>query len=406
MNSQLAAHAMLRSTLAAVRGVRHSMQLPLSARIASYRDRRGLPPNDPGIERVIQEGVGWLGRAQDNANPIDGGIARHFSLVTGWSPSYPETTGYIVPTLLEYGRLYKDAAVRQRAKRALDWLVSIQFPDGGFQGGPIGAEPLVPVTFNTGQILLGLAAGVREFGDEYRQAMARAADWLVKTQDPDGCWRAHPTPFAHPGEKAYETHVAWGLFEAARVAPESRYANAALANVRWALTRQKLNGWFSHCCLTDATQPLTHTLGYVLRGLVEAYLFTQDAKLLQACRKTADGLLSALQADGFLPGRLRADWNAAVPWACLTGTAQIAICWLLLYRQTDDLRYRDAAYAANRYVRRTVTLTGPPTVRGGVKGSFPVDGSYGQYEYLSWACKFLVDSLLLERALRESKRSS
>jgi len=116
--------------------------------------------------------------------------------------------------------------------------------------------------------------------------------------------------------------------------------------------------------------------------------------------------LSALQADGFLPGRLRADWDAAVPWACLTGTAQIAICWLLLYRQTNDLRYRDAAYAANRYVRRTVTLTGPLTVRGGVKGSFPVDGSYGQYEYLSWACKFLVDSLLLERALRESKRSS
>ena len=89
-----------------------------------------------------------------------------------------------------------------------------------------------------------------------------------------------------------------------------------------------------------------------------------------------------------------------MPWACLTGTAQIAICWLLLYQETDDLRYRDAAYAANRYVRRTVTLTGSPAIRGGVKGSFPVYGSYGQYEYLSWACKFLVDSLLLESALR------
>ncbi|MCI3953504.1 MAG: hypothetical protein K0R53_3004, partial [Burkholderiales bacterium] len=129
MNSQLATPGMIRSTLEVVRGLRHSMQLPLSARIAGYRDGRGLPPNDPGIEPVIQEGIAWLGTAQDNADPPDGGIARHFSLITGWSPSYPETTGYIVPTLLEYGRRYKDASVRQRAKRALDWLVSIQFPD-------------------------------------------------------------------------------------------------------------------------------------------------------------------------------------------------------------------------------------------------------------------------------------
>ena len=77
----------------------------------------------------------------------------------------------------------------------LDWLVSIQFPAGGFQAGRIEAQPRVPVTFNTGQILLGLAAGFAEFGDNYRDAMCRAADWLVSTQDADGCWRKFPSPF-------------------------------------------------------------------------------------------------------------------------------------------------------------------------------------------------------------------
>ena len=72
----------------------------------------------------------------------------------------------------------------------LDWLVKIQLGNGGFQGGLIDSEPVVPVTFNTGQILLGLAAGVREFSDQYRLAMCRAADWLVRTQDSDGCWRS------------------------------------------------------------------------------------------------------------------------------------------------------------------------------------------------------------------------
>ena len=96
----------------------------------------------------------------------------------------------------------------------------------------------MPVTFNTGQILLGLAAGVSHFGPAYRQAMIAAADWLVQTQDDDGCWRKHATPFAKPGEKAYETHVAWGLYEAARLEPGRGYAEAATKNLNWALSHQ------------------------------------------------------------------------------------------------------------------------------------------------------------------------
>ena len=52
----------------------------------------------------------------------------------------------------------------------------------------------------------------------------------------------------------------------------------------------------------------------------------------------------------------------------------------------------------NRFVRRSVRLDAPPEIRGGVKGSFPVSGSYGAYEYLNWAAKFLVDAMQLEIA--------
>jgi len=233
--------------------------------------------------------------------------------------------------------------------------------------------------------------------------MCRAAEWLVKTQDADGCWRKYPTPFAARDEKAYETHVAWGLLEAARCEPNRTYVEAALANVQWALRHQRENGWFDHCCLTDPSQPLTHTLGYALRGVLEAHRFTKDLALLHACRKTADGLLTAIQEDGFLPGRLDASWRGRVPWACLTGTVQIALCWLMLYQDTGEARYRDAAYAANNYVRRTVKIDGLPEMRGGVKGSFPVSGGYGTYQFLSWASKFFVDSNLLENCIREKE---
>ena len=205
-------------------------------------DRRGLPRVDPGPEKLIHEGIAWLGRAQDYSVSNDGGVARDFSLIKGWATSYPETTGYIVPTMLDYARAFNDECSRKRAARMLDWLISIQLPGGGFQGGRIDSRPVVPVTFNTGQILLGLAAGVVEFGSRYRDSLEMAAQWLVDTQDPDGCWRKHPTPFAKPGEKAYETHVSWGLFEAARVASDRAYGEAGLRNVLWALTKQKDNG--------------------------------------------------------------------------------------------------------------------------------------------------------------------
>jgi hypothetical protein len=390
---------MFRTILRSIRNVRPSQRLPEIAKKEREIDVSGLPRADHEITQAIRESIEWIGRAQDNSASNDGGVARDFSLLTGWNASYPETTGYIIPTLLAYAKINNDEAVRSRAKRMLDWLVSIQFPDGGFQGSVIGAVPQIPVTFNTGQILLGLASGTEEFGDEYREPLRRAADWLVRTQDGDGCWRKHRSPFANPSDKAYETHVSWGLFEAARLEPESNYAEAAIANIKWALSLQRANGWFENCCLSEPEHPLTHTLGYVLRGVIEAYRFTNDDLFLNASRKTADSLLTALRDDGALPGRLDSKWHGTVSWSCLTGNVQIAACWLLLFEYTGDVKYRDAAVAANKFVRRTIRLDGQPEIRGAVKGSFPVTGDYCAYEYPNWASKFFIDSHIMEQAL-------
>jgi hypothetical protein len=379
--------------------------LPKAARDERRRDLGGLPLEGLSLSQAIEEGVSWLCRAQDSSASGDGGVSRHYSLISGWAPSYPETTGYIIPTLLEYSRIRGDNAVRIRARRMLDWLVSIQLPEGGFQAGTIDSPLIIPVTFNTGQILLGLASGVREFGEPYREPMRRAADWLVMTQDSDGCWRRHTTPHAAPGEKTYETHVSWGVMEAARIQPNAAYVESALANVRWALKWQKDNGWMDRCCLTDPTRPLTHTLGYALRGILEAHRFSRDEVFLQSGQRMADGLLRVLDDDGFLPGRIGPDWRGTVHWACLTGSAQVAICWWMLFQDTGRPDYLDAARLATRYVRRTMRLEGSEGVRGGVKGSFPLTGEYGRYQYLNWACKFLVDACILEQYAQKSGSS-
>ena len=377
-------------------------KLPAAAKQTMRRDRELAVRPDPGIEASVKEGIAWLGRAQDHSASADGGVARDYSLVNGWATSYPETTGYIIPTMLEYGHRYGDQDAITRAQRMLDWLVSIQLPGGGFQGGVIGATPVVPVTFNTGQILFGLAAGVKEFGDAYRAPMTEAAVWLRDSLDDDGCWRKHATPFAKTGDKTYETHVAWALLEADRVAPDNGYGEAGLTNIRWAIGNQQANGWLADCCLNKADIPLTHTLGYALRGILEAYEFSKDQQYLDAGIATADGLLSAINKDGYLPGRLDRDWNPAVEWVCLTGSVQIAICWLMLHRYTGNDEYKQAALAANAYVRRTMDIDGPDETRGAIKGSHPVDGDYGRFQYLNWACKFFIDANLLELDLQQA----
>ncbi len=391
---------MLRSTIGLARRARDYAQLPLSLIAAQHRDRWEGLGSDPGIEWAVKEGLAWLGRAQDASATQDGGVARDYCLSEGWAASYPETTGYIIPTMLAHAGLRREDPLRKRARRMLDWLVSIQLPGGGFQGGMVNQSPVVPVTFNTGQILIGLAAGVSEFGDAYRGAMRAAADWLVQTQDPDGCWSRYPTPFADRGEQAYKTHVSWGLVEAERLVPGRGYADAALRNVRWALSHQRPNGWFARCCLDDPNQPLTHTIGYALRGLLEVQSFNGDPSLLAAARRTADGLLTAIRRDGALSGRLDSDWGAAVSWSCLTGNVQIAHSLLILYDRTGHVRYRDAAYELNRAVRRTLRVDDPDETRGAVKGSFPIDGDYGKFSYPNWATKFAIDSYTAEQQIR------
>jgi hypothetical protein len=385
---------MLSVLRAQARSLLRLAQLPPAARAARRRDRAGLPAVAPDSEAVLDATMAWLCRAQDHSASADGGVARDYSLLSGWASSYPETTGYIIPTFIEYARRAPSEEMRERARRMADWL-RIQLPGGGIQGGKIDSTPVVPVTFNTGQVLLGLAAAEREFGG-YRSALRRAADWLVETQDADGCWRRYPTPFAAAGEKEYETHVAWGLFEAERIEQGRGYGDAGLANVRWALSSQGRDGWFSKCCLDDAARPLTHTIAYALRGVLEAYRFSTDRRFLVAARRTADSLMSTLRDDGAMPGRFLPGWLPAVDSACLTGVAQVAHCWLSMFGFTGEARYRDAAHLANRFVCRTVSLEEPPETRGGIRGSFPIDGDYAPYEYVSWGAKSVADSLMLE----------
>jgi hypothetical protein len=189
------------------------------------------------------------------------------------------------------------------------------------------------------------------------------------------------------------------------VAPGHGYSDAGLKQVDWALTKQAPNGWFASNCLTNPQAPLTHTIGYVLRGVLEGHRLSQRADLLAAARKTADGLIPAIEPGGRLPGRLTSHWKGQADYVCLTGSVQIAHCLFLLHQITGDIHYLQKGQELTSYVRRTMALDGSENQRGGVKGSFPIDGDYGQWEYLNWAAKFFIDAHLLELDIQEVRHA-
>jgi hypothetical protein len=354
--------------------------------------------DDPGPDAVIDAGIDWLLRAQrDNASG-DAGFASSYALGRGWGRSYPETTGYIISTLLDPDVLSRRPESRAAANDAADWLLSIQTPSGGWAGSVVGASH-EPVTFNTGQILIGLSDVIRTLGRDDRAEVRHACEWLVSMQDEDGAWRRGHSRFAIPGPSTYELHTSWGLLAAAEALDEPSFKAAALRQADWALGQQQENGWFARCDLTDGARPLTHTIAYAVRGLIEAWRHSQDRRYLDAAVRTSSALATLTDETGFLAGRLSSDWSAAVEWACVTGTSQMAICWGLLYEQTRDTSFRAALRRANAFVRKTVRLEGGDALRGGAPGSYPIDGGYCRYELLNWATKFTVDAQLAELRL-------
>ena len=346
-------------------------------------------------EEILNSLILWI----LNAQRADGGIAAYYSLLTGYSESYPEVTGYIIPTLYEFACPTRDDRMRAAAERATRWLLSLQMPSGAFPGGLYGAEAQ-PSVFNTGQILQGLVRASIETKDvDTRNAAIAAADWLVAVQQPDGSWSG---PGAYQGAShAYYSMVSWALAELSECDSDQRYGLAAEKNLAWVLSHFQPSGWVDGINLRGHPNYL-HFIAYVLQGVLECAILRRRDDAIRAVEKSAWVLLRKFETNKFLAGAYEADFKRGLRFACLTGNAQMSCVWLRLFEVTDDLRYLNAALKMNEMLKQLVPVRGSQGIAGGVSGSNPVWGRYQPLRYISWGCKFFADALLLEQRLKRS----
>jgi hypothetical protein len=358
------------------------------------------------IETHLKAAADWLLVAQQ-ATPDDG-VAHSYDIrARAWLASYPETTGYVIPTLYDYARYYDAPQYMVAARRMTEWESDIQLEDGGVRAGTMSAEIVAPTIFNTGQALFGWAKAYLETGDErFRISLIRAADWLLAAQDEDGAWRRFPSPFTTSKLNSYNTRSAFGLVRAFEALGDSRYLDAAIRNVEWTLGRAHPNGWLPDNCLIkkDKDTALTHTIAYSIRGILEVGTAADRNEYIERALHMARQVASRQRADGALPAFYTPEWTTEVAWTCVTGNSQMAINWLRLAQLTGDHSLKQHAVRANRFNMSIQDLeTGDLKVRGALKGSHPVNGGYMTYKYPNWATKFFMDGLMLEQQFDKAR---
>jgi Formyl transferase len=353
----------------------------------------------------LRAAASWLARAQDVTG--DAGFSGRYKLRTGWTSSYPETTGYIVPTLLKLQRELPDGGgFRDRARRAIEFLLGCQLPNGAFPGLEIAENRTQPSPFNTAQVMHGLQAWARETGEERCvAALRRAGDWLCDVQDSDGAWRRH----LYLGvSSTYSAHLTCWLAEAGAWLRNGRFLEAAAKHLDWVLQHFDAGrNWFDLCGFTQedhrSRRAVTHTIAYTIWGVLRTAEVLDRRDGQAAAEAAAWAVARRLELSRWLPGTLDCRWHGVSSFACLTGNAQMALIWMHVYKKNGDPRLLNAALKAIDLVKEAQPMSGgPEAILGGIAGSFPVWGDYMPHTYPNWAVKYFVDALLAKRHALEN----
>jgi malonyl-CoA O-methyltransferase len=289
-----------------------------------------------------QKAMQWL-----KANMIAGqGIIVH----TRQRVPYPEVTGYLVPTLYDWGE-------EDLARSCVAWLVAMQLDDGAFP-----AADGVPYTFDTAQVMRGLCAAL-EHGERVERPLRRACDWMLTQIDSRGRMGTPSTElWGDIASDLIHTYAIYPLLRAGQLLDERKYVDAAGFVLAFYKTQESLVPF----------NRLSHFHAYAMEALREL------GETSLAARGMADVEVRQ-RSDGAIPA------YPDVEWVCSTGMAQYATVWYQMGK-------RDRADRALDYLEKIQNKS------GGFFGSYGAGAKYIPGAEISWAVKYFLDAHRLRSA--------
>jgi len=283
------------------------------------------------------DAINWLKTAQDMTP--DGGVSAFFNFSQKiWMQSYPEVSGYIIPTFI-------DAGEEERALRISRWLRKKQLGNGAMPMGYWNSN--IPVVFDTGMVLRGwLEAQKVEYDARTQESIDKAVEWLERT------WDADPKNFL----PTHNVRVVWPLKDYGSTRVDSM--------LDFFLEMIDDNGWPRIAENVQPEAPLSHFIVYIARGFFECGLVEVGRRIMRSLPSVPSS-------------RYTSHWEPTDDTICIPGVAQASILF-------DKLGMKAEAQRGRNYLK---TLSAPWSTD-------PVETDYLPNCQLSWSAKFIADALI------------
>ena len=323
-------------------------------------------------------------------------FSRLYNPISGWSLMYPETTGYIIPTFITYGKKFKQEIVIHKAIEMADWLLSIQYDDGSFPGGLFKKGITEKSIFNSSQIIIGLVNIYNETKDDkYLEASIKCANWIVRNQSDRGIWIKYN--YEKGFTPSYYTRVSWPLLMVWKLNGDQKLKDAAIKTLELIYNRKLKNGFIKYSGFKMNSYSFIHTIAYVIRGFFESSQILNNNTYEDMSIEWSKVFLRKFEINGKLPGAYFDNYKKVDYFECLTGYCQLAIIWFKIFNKINDPRFVNCAMKAIDRVSNFVPKYSFLKKKGGVPGSYPFYGKYMMFRQPNWATKFFIDAMLMEK---------
>ncbi|MFH1022646.1 MAG: prenyltransferase/squalene oxidase repeat-containing protein [Planctomycetota bacterium] len=162
-----------------------------------FGGRRNLVARGGGskaTESAVEAALLWLKRHQDEDGKWDAdGFSKHCGgdvcTVNGAKGANTAVTGMSLLAFLGAGHTHKHGKFRDTVRRGLEWMITIQKPDGDLRGDPEGTGQM----YAQGIATMALVEAYGMTNDyKLKEAAQKAVDFIVEAQNPYSGWRYTP----------------------------------------------------------------------------------------------------------------------------------------------------------------------------------------------------------------------
>jgi malonyl-CoA O-methyltransferase len=316
-----------------------SILMSLGRRLLRYTTR------SHGGASAVAKAIHWARLVHGNATK---GLAQPRQVF----PPSQETTGYIIPTLCQFGQ-------RDLAVELAQWEASCQRVDGASS-----AVDGVPYTFDTAQVVRGFLA-VLDDVPQLEINLRRACDYVESQIAPNGevrtpsydLWKL---PDGSMLSEYGNLYVLPPMLQAGKKLGEPKYIAAAERGMDYFRSKPDLIHFKAEFSM------LSHYFGYMMEALV-------DLGELSLAKTGLEQVARIQKSDGSIPA------YPGATWVCSTGIAQLALAW---YKLGDS-------GPADKALDYLVTLQNSS---GGFYGSYGKGAVYFPTQEISWSVKFFLDA--------------